>query len=1067
MKKQLLFLFIALVGFAAGLSAQTTYTWIGASGGSWAVAANWSPTRTTPAVTDIIQFNSGTTITVTAVPTQTIRQLLVSGNTDVSLQAATTNTLSINGPTLTNNLSIAAGSTLQLGTGTGTLGLTMITTASQRGDISGTLAINTNSTFTSSGVATNLFTVASGGAITNNNGTVTATTTTLTFASGSTYNHARNGGAIPTPTWSAGSTCNVTGITTTNPTGLGGAFSNLTWNNAGQTSTGQITAALTINGNLNIAAGTLLSTTLAITGNATGTFTMGAGATLQLGNTTTGVAFPSGFTSANISLDPASTVIYGATTAAQTVSGVPTYGNLTISGTTSVKTLGAATTVNGNLTINNGTLATGAFALTGNATGTLTMAAGTFLTLGSGATAVAFPTNFLPANVSLNPTSTVTYSSTASQTIAPVNYGNLNAAGAAGPRVYSGTIGVYTTFTPSTTSNTVTGSTIDFNGVAQNVPLLTGGYYNLRLSNSGLKTATGAATILNNLEIDGATTIYSDAGLTITGNGTGTWTMTNGATYRTTRTATSWLPLNFTSGNISFDANTTIDFAGGTTNFTGTPFAQIGSVFENVQFSGTLIKTLNVPISINGNLTIAGSTTLADGGNAITGPGSGSGTFSISAGASFTTTYAVTNPLPSFQTYTFAPTSTVNFNAALAQNIPDAPVYGNVTIGGAGSVTKTLVGTTTLAGGLTVSANTNFDLAGQTINIAGATALTSNASATINASNASSTFNLNGTVAQTFTTNVGTYTGNVISNLVIDNSNASGVSLGLQSATASYANVTINSGRLLNLSSRTLLLSGTWANNGTVTANSGNSVFNFVGTSAQTFDIGTYTGSIVGVVNSSGGIVVNNSAGVTLAAPVTVATLTLTNGLLNTDATNIISVTSTTVASVSAGTSTSYVNGPMQRSFPVSYSTASIWYFPIGKSTFGQFEIINPTTNAGGVFVVRAEVFDTPAGGTDGTAFSATPGSNRYWQVEKVSGTSVFSSISAVEIIDDSYTVTASNVIGNSSTLTGTYSTLGGTLAAEIISNSAVPPTLGYFIIGSAGCLMVLTPLVPPAIFLT
>jgi hypothetical protein len=195
-KNVLVLLLVAAATIIGGSAmAQTTYTWIGATGGSWAVSTNWSPTRTIPAPTDILQFNDGGTYTVTAVPTQTIRQLLVTGSTSIILQAATTNILTINGPTLTNNLVVAAGSTLQLGTGTGTLSVTIATTASQRGDISGTFIINTSSTFTTSAVASTIVTVANGGILRNLNGTLTsATAATLVYASGAEYNHARNGG---------------------------------------------------------------------------------------------------------------------------------------------------------------------------------------------------------------------------------------------------------------------------------------------------------------------------------------------------------------------------------------------------------------------------------------------------------------------------------------------------------------------------------------------------------------------------------------------------------------------------------------------------------------------------------------------------------------------------------------------------------------------------------------------------------------------------------------------------------------------------------------------------------
>jgi hypothetical protein len=118
-------------------NAQTTYTWIGADGGSWAVTANWSPTRTTPAANDIMQFNDGTVKTITSVPTQTIGQLLVTGNSIVNLQAGAAVTLTISGGPGTD-LSVDAGSQLNIN---GTFALTINLLTGTTGSISGSMTL--------------------------------------------------------------------------------------------------------------------------------------------------------------------------------------------------------------------------------------------------------------------------------------------------------------------------------------------------------------------------------------------------------------------------------------------------------------------------------------------------------------------------------------------------------------------------------------------------------------------------------------------------------------------------------------------------------------------------------------------------------------------------------------------------------------------------------------------------------------------------------------------------------------------------------------------------------------
>ncbi|HAM51175.1 MAG TPA: hypothetical protein DCP92_10990 [Nitrospiraceae bacterium] len=94
------------------------------------------------------------------------------------------------------------------------------------------------------------------------NGTGAGTITgTLTFNSGGTYIHAKNGGAIPTATWNAGSVAEVTGVTTIVPTGLNQAFANFTWDSA-QTASLNLNGTLTtVNGNFTVSE-TTASTTL-------------------------------------------------------------------------------------------------------------------------------------------------------------------------------------------------------------------------------------------------------------------------------------------------------------------------------------------------------------------------------------------------------------------------------------------------------------------------------------------------------------------------------------------------------------------------------------------------------------------------------------------------------------------------------------------------------------------------------------------------------------------------------------------------------------------------------------
>ncbi len=84
--------------------------------------------------------------------------------------------------------------------------------------------------------------------------TLTTSSTTLVIGATGTYDHALNSAAVPTASWSAGSTCLITGTTATAPGGMGQNFHHVVWNCPGQTSTAQLSLTGTLNwgGNLQI-----------------------------------------------------------------------------------------------------------------------------------------------------------------------------------------------------------------------------------------------------------------------------------------------------------------------------------------------------------------------------------------------------------------------------------------------------------------------------------------------------------------------------------------------------------------------------------------------------------------------------------------------------------------------------------------------------------------------------------------------------------------------------------------------------------------------------------------------
>jgi hypothetical protein len=218
---------ILLLLLGTGFSAwgQTTYTWVGPSGGAWTEPTNWNPKRTTPVNNDILQFTNNSTLTVIDVPTQTIGKLQVRGtNTNITLKPSNggNRTLTINTAS-EDALTVESGSILTIigcdaaTDRTLTLTLTTADTNGLQANISGKLVVGIDNNQPN---AAGIFTKGANA--------------TINFLSGSTYEHARNGGTIPTATWDATSNCNVTGITSTAPSGLNQTFGNFTWNCTGQ-----------------------------------------------------------------------------------------------------------------------------------------------------------------------------------------------------------------------------------------------------------------------------------------------------------------------------------------------------------------------------------------------------------------------------------------------------------------------------------------------------------------------------------------------------------------------------------------------------------------------------------------------------------------------------------------------------------------------------------------------------------------------------------------------------------------------------------------------------------------
>lgn len=275
-------------------------------------------------------------------------------------------------PTTTVNGTLTVMGTVSCANISGTFGALVVSnstgslTANNAITVSGNLSALGGTLYAQSGLLTVSGTTTVNGGTLELGGSGAAFAGDFSISSG-TYNSSFSG---QNPAVSFAGNLTVSGGTFTAGTGID------TFSGSGKTITGTITIPkLTVNGTCTNAGTLTVSTALA----GSGTLTPAANTTLNIGGTFSSLTLA---TTANTP----NTVAY-TSTGSQSVAGL-TYNNLTFSGA-STKTLAAAATVNGTLTISAGTLADGGFVLTANGNivnnGTHTGAGQISLAGGSGA----------------------------------------------------------------------------------------------------------------------------------------------------------------------------------------------------------------------------------------------------------------------------------------------------------------------------------------------------------------------------------------------------------------------------------------------------------------------------------------------------------------------------------------------------------------------------------------------------------------------------------------------------------------------------------------------------------
>lgn len=530
--------------------------------------------------------------------------ITVNGNLTVSAGELYTSTYQITG-NATGLFTLAAGTTLTIGnnaSATNVLFPTGFITANISFSNSSTAYYYGNSAQTISSAPTYgnlLVRTYSGSKSADGNLNIAGTLTTIspTTLNMSTYTlnlsgaYVNNGGL----SFTSGN-FNITGSFTNTGTFTCGTGT-VTYNGAAQTvrsttynnlvvsgsSTKTLGGAITVNGNLTVSAGTLSTSTYQITGNAAGVFSLAAGTILTLGSTgsATNILFPTNYINGNISLSSTSTVTYQGNNA-QTISTVPTYGNLTINTYSGSKVADGNITLAGNLvTTSPSTLSMTTFTLnvsgTYTGTGALSFSSGNFDLTGTFTNTGAFTCG----------TGTVTYNGGGAQTVRGVNYNNLVFSGAGTKTLQAAaTIGIAGDFTRGTMTVTPGATnTVTFNGGVQNMTGNATTFTNLTITGTSL-------TVGSDISVNSTLTITAPAVLNMT-----TYTLTVTTTFGGTGN------LSFTTGTFniagSFSNSGTFTCGTGTVNYSGGSAQTVkGRNYYNLIFSGAGSKTLEAATTI-------------------------------------------------------------------------------------------------------------------------------------------------------------------------------------------------------------------------------------------------------------------------------------------------------------------------------------------------------------------------------------------------------------------------------------------------------------------------------------
>ena len=1107
-------------------TAPAQYTWIATTGSAaWNTAGSWSPSRTIPFATDVLNFSNGGSSIVTVPSGAVGGNVVFAGNTSANFQASATNTLTL------SSLDIPSGNNLFLN-GTDAFAQTLAFSAGAVNTIGGRLEVVNTSGANRLNFTNSVTTVGSTGFLAAGSTVTTAvfTSTATNLLINGTYEHKYTtaAGTIPTATWNAASNCNIVGYTsnTNAPGGIAQTFGNFTWNCTSQTGNLSLTSSST----------TGVVGTFRITSTGTGQcrWTATGGYTVNANNfTQTGGIFDlsTGASGNGMSFNVSGTFSQtgGTFRSTGTSTNNPT---LHFNGTVA-QTVGFATQPTGpityrisnpngivltgpsaNFTIGNATL--GSLRISTNSANPITFggstnalsydATNTTLTYdfagNTTARAIEFPATNGPASLTVavgaGNVLTVPFSRTVRNTLTmtsgdiDISSNALTLGTAATNATTAGTL-TWTSGNIRTTSGSFTrwfttsglptsaGTGIGFFPLAsssnnRNVSLFftnstaltTGGTITASHSNiGGLETITPFTDA--NVSVDTRTrSFWSFTSSGVVASGTINLRLTGGGSFNTPTVANLRLiqasSAAGTSGNgtgtsPNFQANrTALSLANLTSapHFIGSNAGNIQRVFNSAATGNWNVATtwdVNEVPGCNDVINILSGHTVT-----VNSAGNNSRNLTINSGGTLLVssgdlTVGCTNnntPLTNNGTLTVSG-GTLNINgnyngnagSTLNQSGGDIIVNGNNNGGASNSVAT---GTSLVR--IVASAAVNLNLTGGTLTIVnphvgasttsdlalsvsqGGAANAASANHTVRFGNGISTVgggHANGMAINLFVGGFYYSLGNVTvdmltgTNRLVRNNTFLGIA----------GNLTINSGEFL--INTNIIVAGNIVNNGTLTAPSLLVMAQFSppssilpSTNAQSISgSGTFQNLVTGATANLTSLQVSNTnaSGVTLDVPLSVSgTLTLTNGIINTTNTNLLTLGTTSVSgTLTGGSATAYINGPFVRTIANANANSNYILFPVGKGTTYAPISLAPLTTSISQF--RAETFSANTGTANPSIIDLASG--RRWEASLVSGsfTNTNVRLNDASIIATSIPVQAPAADGEYSSVFGAFAT--------------------------------------------